>query len=616
MSPDNTDTATQPAEALWRQRFRGAAVTLPRWAIDAPERLVYASNQSGAWQVHAWDRAAGTHDQVTDHPTGVMFGRPTPDGEAVVWFEDARGDEIGRWLMRPFAGGDRRPLLPDVEPAWSAGLVLGPDGLAAVGLAGRDGFSVRVGKVGGPTREVYRHQESAGVSGLTRDGRLLLVSHSEHGDNIHPALRAFDTATGEVVADLWDGEGSGVDVTAVSPVPGDSRVAIERDRTGIHRPAIWDPATGQVDDLPVDLPGEVQVLGWWPDAGALLLGHTYMGRDELYRVEPSGDHIERIEHPPGTVGGAAVRPDGTIWYRWSSGANPPAVRAVGAPRGRSQIDQGDQVVLEPPGPQAPPGRPYRSWTFDNEVGQRVHGFVVEPEGSRPHPTIMLVHGGPTAQDADMFVPQVQAWVDHGFAVALVNYRGSAGYDKAWQDAVQGDPGRPEIEDVVAGRDDLIASGVADPERVVIAGASWGGYITLQTIGTVPDGWRAALAVVPVADYVAAYEDESEGLQAFDRSLFGGSPAEVPELYRDRSPITHVERVRTPVLLMVGENDTRCPLRQVLNYADRLTELGKPFELDRFDAGHGALVIDERIRQVGVLLDYAARYVPGVSKPQA
>jgi dipeptidyl aminopeptidase/acylaminoacyl peptidase len=63
--------------------------------------------------------------------------------------------------------------------------------------------------------------------------------------------------------------------------------------------------------------------------------------------------------------------------------------------------------------------------------------------------------------------------------------------------------------------------------------------------------------------------------------------------------------------MVGDNDTRCPLRQVLNYADRLRELGKPFELDRFDAGHGALVTSERIRQVEFALDFAARHVPGM-----
>ncbi len=311
--------------------------------------------------------------------------------------------------------------------------------------------------------------------------------------------------------------------------------------------------------------------------------------------------LERLDHPAGSIAAARVRPDGEVWFRWSSGAAAPEVRAVGR----------EEPVLRAPGAPAPGGQPYQSWSFANRHGDRVHGFLALPAGRGPHPTVVLVHGGPTHHDADTWSPQVQALVDHGWAVALVNYRGSTGYGKAWQDALEGNPGRPEVEDVVAGRDDLTARGIADPGRVMIAGASWGGYVTLLAIGTAPEGWRAAVAVVPVADYLAAYADESEGLQAFDRSLFGGSPEEKPELYRERSPITYVEQVRTPVLLMVGDNDTRCPLRQVLNYAKRLGELGRPFELDRFDAGHGALVTDERIRQTGVLLDFAAAHVPGV-----
>ena len=126
----------------------------------------------------------------------------------------------------------------------------------------------------------------------------------------------------------------------------------------------------------------------------------------------------------------------------------------------------------------------------------MHGFLAVPPGAGPHPTVLIVHGGPHHHDADSWDPEVQAFVDHGYAVGLVNYRGSTGYGKAWQDVLEGDPGRPEIEDVVAGRDDLVARGLADPDQVVISGASWGGYVTLQAIGTVPEGWRAAMAVVP------------------------------------------------------------------------------------------------------------------------
>jgi dipeptidyl aminopeptidase/acylaminoacyl peptidase len=591
-------------EPRWKRRFRAPSVTLPGWALDRPERLIAASNLSGSWQLHLWDRASGARRQATEHPTGVVAGTLTPDGAYLCWFADDRGDEIGRWLLQPFEGGADRPLVTDVSPAWSAGLALGAGGRVALGVASRDGFAIRAGMAGGATTELYRHEQSAGVAGLSRDGGILFVEHAEHGDNLHPALRAFDVDGGRAIADLWDGEGIGVYAAEVSPVHGDGRIAVLRELTGSLRPAIWDPATGAVVDVPADLAGEVEVAGWWPDASALLLVHAHLGRDELYRADLATGELRRLPHQPGSVSAARVRPDGEVWYRWSSGASPPEIRVLGS----------DRPVLTLPGPPAPPGVAYRSWTFANERGQRVHGFVAEPDAPRPHPTVMLVHGGPHGQDADAFSPQVQAWVDHGFAVGLVNYRGSTGYGKAWQDALEGDPGGPEVRDVSAGRDDLVATGIADPERVMIAGASWGGYVTLQTVGTVPEGWRAAAAVVPVADYVAAYEDESEGLQALDRTLFGGSPADVPELYRERSPITHAERVRVPVLLMVGENDTRCPLRQVLNYAERLRELGKEFELDRFDAGHGALVTDERVRQTEVLLAFAARHVPAAAEP--
>src|SRR6266540_3802111 len=536
---------TEMTEPRWKRRFRAPSLTLPHWAVGDPERLVYASNRSGSWQVHAWDRRDGSQRQVTDHPTGVVMGAPTPDGQGVLWFDDSKGDEIGVWRLQPFHGGEVAPLAPDVEPAWSAGLALAADGRLALGTADRTGFSVRVGRIGAPTTELYRHEQTVDVADVSRDGHLLVVHHAEHGDNLHPALRAFD--------------------------------------------------------LDLDLPGQVEVADWWPDGGALLLVHTHAGRDELYRLDLRDGRLERLDHPDGSSTGASVQPDGDVWFRWSSGAAAPEVRAVGW----------SEPVLRPPGEPAPGGEPYQSWTFTNQHGDQVHGFLALPSGQGPHPTVMLVHGGPTHHDADAWSPQVQALVDHGWAVALVNYRGSTGYGKAWQDALEGDPGRPEVEDVTAGRDDLVKRRVADPDRVMIAGASWGGYITLQTIGTVPEGWRVAVAVVPVADYLSAYADESEGLQAFDRSLFGGSPEEKPDLYRERSPITHVEQVRTPVLIMVGDNDTRCPLQQVLNYAKRLEEYGKRFELDRFDAGHGALVTEERIRQTGLLLDFGARHVPGV-----
>src|SRR4029453_2044633 len=205
------------SESRWKQRYRAPSLTLPRWAPDDPDRLVYVSNLSGSWQVHAWDRAPDRHRQVSDHPpgarapgpprqvsappTGVVAAGLTPDGARVVWFEDSKGDEVGRWLQQPFEGGEASPLVVDAEPAWSAGLALGPKGRVAVGLARR------AGEVGGTGEELYGHAEMVDVGGLSRDGRLLAVRHAEHGDNLHPALRAFDLEAMTPVADLWAGDG-------------------------------------------------------------------------------------------------------------------------------------------------------------------------------------------------------------------------------------------------------------------------------------------------------------------------------------------------------------------------------------------------------------------------
>ncbi len=575
----------------WEQRFRAASVGFPHWARHAPDRLVLSSNESGAWQVYAWDRATGLRRQVTDDAIGVLGGAATPDGSGVVWFHDVTGDEVGHWLVAPFQGGDPRPLVPGVPDAWTTGLCLG-DRMVVTGTADDDGFSVYVSEGDGPARLVHHHAELVDVASLSRDGRLLALAHAEHGDTMHLAVRVVDARTGAGRGDQWDGPGLGLGVAGWSPVAGDQRLALSQEGDGLQRPAIWDLSTGRRRDYVLDLPGDVEIEDWWPDASSLLLIHEHEGRSRLHRLFLDSGALEAIEHPEGTVSGAGVRPDGEVWFRLASGAEPGTVRTVA----------GDEVVA-PPGERAPAGRPYRSWSFANPAGQRIHGFVATPAGDGPHPVVMLVHGGPTWAYSDTFMADVQAFVDHGLAVAMVNYRGSTGYGTAFRDFLIGNPGFPEVEDVVAGLDALVAEGVADRARAVVAGGSWGGYITLLALGLHPERWVAATAAVPVADYVTAYRDEAPALQAFDRTLFGGGPDEVGDLYVERSPLTYVDRVKAPLLVIAGDNDSRCPLQQVLNYVEALQARGGTVELYRFDAGHGSMVIEERVRQMRAELDF-------------
>jgi acetyl esterase/lipase len=565
-------------------------VTLPRWAKDRPDRLLYSSNETGKWELHAWDLATGTRRQVTDRPEGTLGGALDPSGEWIWRFDDEKGSELGVWREEPFEGGAQaRPAAPELEPAYSVGLALG-HGLAIIGRAGGDATSIHLVGDGREPRLLYRHREDAGVAGLSQDEGLLCVSHSEHGDSRHPALRVV-TLDGEAVADLWDGPGLGLDAAGWSRVPGDRRVLVLHERRDLPRPMLWWPETGETLDLDVDLPGEVRA-SWYPGGDAVLLAHDHRARVQLLRLDLGTGELDAVGPDAGTVTDAAVRPDGEVWYSWSDASTPPQVRSLT-----------DGQLLRPTGEPAPPGARYQDCDVDG-----IHVLVARPDAGGPHPVLFMVHGGPTWLDRDEFSPRVQAFVDHGFAVLLVNYRGSTGYGKAWRDALEGNPGLTELEDVAKVHDWVRTQEWADHQRVVLSGASWGGYLTLLGLGTQPERWALGIAGVPVADYVAAYEDEMEPLKAFDRALFGGSPDEVGDVYVRRSPITYVEDVRVPVLILAGENDPRCPIRQIDNYLERLRALGAPHEVYRYDAGHGSLVIEESLRQAELQLDFAARHL--------
>jgi dienelactone hydrolase len=575
----------------WKARFRAARVSLPGWAKEAPERSVFRSNASGTWEIYTWDRVTGEQRQATSRPNGTWMGGLDPYGKELWWFKDTDGDELGVWMKQPFEGGEAEPATT-LEPSYPSGLGLGRSGRVLVGRSGSHGNSVHLIDPGKDPVTIYEHAENAYLGGMSRDETLIAIGHSEHGDSRHPSLRII-RPDGSTVAELHDGEGKGVGASGFSPVEGDSRLLVNHERRGKDELLIWNPLTGEEEELVFDLPGEIGA-GWFPDGSALLVSHGYEGRDEIFRYDLATRELTRIETPRGSIGGAGARPDGSIEYSFTCAAEPPVIRSTSG-----------EVVLTPPGEAAPPSVPVEDAWVEGPGG-RIHALVSKPEGDGPYPTVFDVHGGPTAQDTDAFNPGTAAWVDHGFAVVQVNYRGSTGYGSAWRDALEEKVGLIELEDIKAVRDWAVESGLADPGKLVLTGGSWGGYLTLLGIGTQPADWSVAVAGVPVADYVAAYEDEMEALQAFDRSLFGGSPEEVPEKYRESSPLTYIDDVQTPVMVLAGENDPRCPIRQINNYLDKLEELGKPHEVYRFDAGHGSLVVEERIKQVEAEIGFALK----------
>jgi len=634
MMPDVTDrnaspvSAPDPAseDARWQARYRAARVALPGWARDRPSRCVYVANTSGVFEVHTWDRDTDEHRQVTDRPQGTTHATVDRRGEHVWWFADTDGDEFGVWMRQPYEGStpDAVEAVPGLPPSYPAGLRLGRE-VTVVGRAGEHGCSVHVVHGGGEPVEVYRSAEDASVGGLSEDGTLLAVEHSEHGDSLHPALRVLRLApasgvrggpTGagdapasgasawpaevvaEVVAELADGPGKGLHALGFSPVDGDPRLLVGHERRGRPELLLWDPVEGVEREIALRLEGDL-TAEWYPDGSALLVHREHAARSTLHRYDLATETLSTVDTLAGMVDGATARPDGTVEYSWSSAAQPPQIRVAGSP----------VPLLTPPGAPAPPSVPLTDAWVEGPGGP-VHALVGLPEGSEgPYPTVFLLHGGPHWLDSDSFLPSRAAWLDAGYAVVHVNYRGSTGYGSAWRDAITGRPGLTELEDVAAVHDWALAGGLVDPARCVLAGRSWGGYLTLLGLGTQPSRWSAGVAGVPVADYVAAYEDEMEQLQAMDRALFRSRPDEAPEVWAASSPITYADRVRVPLLVTAGLNDPRCPIRQIDNYLARLRELGTPYEEYRYDAGHGSMVVEEAIRMTAAELGFVRAHVP-------
>ena len=473
--------APQPPAPDWERRFRAGRVGLPDWALNRAERCVVVATVGGVIEVHSWQLDTAELTQATGRTEGTSHATISPDGEWVWWFDDTDGDEFGVWRRQPFGSGPGQEQdATGLTPGYPSGLAFGAGGLVVVGEDDDNGTRIHrllldaegPGTGPGSAELVYQHAESAHVADLSADDQLLAIGHSEHGDSRHPAARVIRLLDGTTVGELWDGPGKGVDAVEFCPLPGDTRLLVEHERRGRAELLVWDVATGQQTELRLrdaagtELDGEVSGAEWFRDASALLVALDHRARTRLYRVDPATGAAEPIGPDTGTVGSATVRPDGDVWLLWTSAATPAAVCTLAG-----------QTLLRPPGEPAPPSVAVEDVWVEGPGG-RIHALLRRPTGGgggtgAPLPLVVEVHGGPTYHDSDAFRAYASTWVDQGYAVVQVNYRGSTGYGSAWRDALESRIGHVELEDVVAVRDHLVATGVADGSRVVLAGASWG-----------------------------------------------------------------------------------------------------------------------------------------------
>jgi dipeptidyl aminopeptidase/acylaminoacyl peptidase len=201
------------------------------------------------------------------------------------------------------------------------------------------------------------------------------------------------------------------------------------------------------------------------------------------------------------------------------------------------------------------------------------------------PLIVLSHGGPTAFSTSGFDPGVQFWTTRGFAVLDVNYSGSSGYGRAYRDRLRGEWGVLDVHDCIAGAEAMAMQGRVDGERLAIRGGSAGGYTTLRAL-TTSTIFAAGCSRYGIGDLTALATDTHKFESRYLHGLIGPWP-DAAELYRERSPINHVDALNCPMLILQGAEDAVVPPNQAETMAKAVAAKGLDVELIVFEGeGHG------------------------------
>ncbi len=590
--------------APWKQRFRAWRVNGTSIAPNNPARGLAMSNRSGLTQAYAWDVGTGDLRQLTNRPTGLAVAYLDPGGEWVYFLDDDHGNELGHISRISWHGGEVEDLTPDAAPYALGGMRISRDGsVFAFTTATREGFqayAARFDASGTPVepRPIFHETRLSRGPLLSADGTLAVMATTARSQSTDTSLVAIDVATAGVVGELYV-PGASIGPSRFSPVPGDGRLLGGSNESGFTRPLIWDPRTGErIDCNPPAVDGELYPVDWLPDASAVVVEQVYKAAMQLHVWTPATGEFRPIPHPSATIGAAYLSPGGELIVEIQDSTRPSRVVVW-------DLESGAEVREVLRGEDAPEGRKWRSVEYPSTDEVTIQAWLATPEGAGPFPAIVDVHGGPTAATFDQWAPMAQAWLDHGFAFLSVNYRGSTTFGHEFEACIRGDLGRRESDDIAAGRDWLVAEGIARPDAVFVTGWSYGGYMTLLCLGLRPDLWAGGMGGIAIADWTLMYEDQAETLRQYQVGLFGGTPAEKPEAHARSSPITHAERVQAPLLVIQGSNDTRCPARQLRAYEEKMLELGKDIRVEWFEAGHGSYDIEKQVHHQQLMLEFAA-----------
>jgi dipeptidyl aminopeptidase/acylaminoacyl peptidase len=245
---------------------------------------------------------------------------------------------------------------------------------------------------------------------------------------------------------------------------------------------------------------------------------------------------------------------------------------------------------------------------------QITAFVYVPYNiprNAKNPAIVYVHGGPTSQTVNSFNRIVQYMVNQGYLVIAPNYRGSTGYGKEFQEANFKDMGGGDLEDTLAAADWIQKTGYVDPKKLIIMGASYGGYMSMMAVTKAPEVWAAGVPIVPFVNWFTEIENEDPSLQQWDLATMGDPKKEEDHaLLHDRSPIFFVDKIKAPLFLLAGGHDPRCPKSEAQQVADAVKKNGGDADLKIYEnEGHGFARVENQIDAYRRVAEFLKAKVP-------
>lgn len=599
------------AGQLWRAATDGSAppVRLTRGYRDTDPQVspdgrwvaFLRAEPKGRPQLHLVEATGGEPVRLTDAPLGVQTSRFSPDGTTLAYV--ARVPEDGRYSADGEPGGEK--------PRHITEFPYRHDGVGFTRDKRRQLFVVDVPADPEARSVVGGRQVTAGDADVEQiawfpGGRYVAAVAARHAGkdaDLRTDAVVVDTApdADHVLRPLTDADaGSTLAVAAVLPsTDGATLWLLAQDmgptgrdfvarQTGLYRLALTTGAEPAADGAPtrltdeeaVDLdPGTFAVT-----ADGVLAGVLHRGTVLLREHRADGSTRDLVDGTVAVHGVAAAC------------AAPVAVAAVAGPRTSGDLHAVDlatgetRVLTDWSAPLRATGRIRAPREIDATApdGYPVHGWVVTPDPERfagPHPTILMIHGGPYAQYTVALFDEVQTLAEAGYAVVYGNPRGSAGYGSAHGAAIRRAFGTVDTDDVLALLDAALADPALDGDRVGVMGGSYGGYLTAW-LTTRTDRFAAAIVERGFLDPVSFVGSSDIGWFFGLEYLGDGDDEASRAAVAAQSPMAHVARVSTPTLVVHSEQDWRCPVEQGQRWFVELKRRGVPAELLLFPGeGH-------------------------------